>query len=165
MQRKGSYFYVIDAFIASVIVITALVVIFSTFFAQPSSTQVYYTGEDLLTSMESTSSRDYDSTVVRAWIANGTITDPKRTLLQQLALFEATGNAGNTTGVLSGMIAASTPTNIDIEILVNGRQCYIRQSRLQANADTLLSAKRVVLLRQSPTELYNPIIVEARTWQ
>lgn len=164
MQRRGSYFYVIDAFIASIIIIGAIVLIFSRHAAQQQGKQPLYTAEDFLSAAETTQVRGLDSPLMRTWIANGTVDNPKRTLIQQLALFETKGEANNT-AQLAEILASGTPQNMGIEILVNGNQRFIRQVSNQSTADTLLSSKRVILLRQSSTSLYDPAIVEVRTWQ
>jgi hypothetical protein len=162
--RKGSYFYVIDAFVASILIISALIIIFSQYFSQPASTQAYYTAEDLLATMEATPVRGYDNPTVRNWISNGTITDQQRSLLEQVAYFHVTGSTANG-NTLAQIVAAAAPQQIGIEILVNGQQYYSRESMPKDQAASVLSAKRIVLLRQGATELYPPVIVEVRTWQ
>ena len=164
-MRRGAYFYVIDAFIASILIIGTLIIIFSQYSAQPIATQAFYTAEDLLSTMESTSVRGYDNPTVRNWLSNGTIADGQRTLIEQLVLFNVTGNAQNNTGKLATIVGGTTPSHISIEILLNNQQFYVRETVPKNSASTVLSAKRIVLLRQGSTQLYSPVIVEVRTWQ
>jgi hypothetical protein len=165
LQRRGSYFYVIDAFIASIIIIGALIIIIARFFAQPQPQTAFYTAEDFLSTIETTKVLGYDDGTVRAWVTAWNLSDSSRTLLQQLALFELQGNQGNASGNLSSALGNRTPTNVNIEILVNGNQRYIREQRLKDEADTLLTSKRIVLLRRNASDMYDPALIEVRTWQ
>jgi hypothetical protein len=165
MQRRGSYFYVIDAFIASIIIIGAFIVLISHFISQQPPTTAFYTAEDFLTTVESTKVLGYDNDMVRDWVSAGMVNDSTRTMLQQLAAFELDGNAGNATGNLSLILATRAPRNVNLEIRVNGNQRFIRQDIDPERASTLLSSKRIVLLQRNVSSIYSPAIVEVRTWQ
>lgn len=164
LQRKGAYFYVIDAFIASIIILGALVVLFSQFTNAPNSKQAYYTAEDFISALESTPVRNIDDPLVRTWLTNGTITTPDISALQQIGVFNLSGNSQNAQ-TLSRILADQTAQNVGLEVLLNGQRLYIRETRPQSSADNLLSARRVLLLRKNTTALYPPAILEVRTWQ
>jgi hypothetical protein len=164
MHKKGAYFYVIDAFIASIIIVAAIIVLFSQFYTTSPSSQAYYTAEDFLSAMESTPVRNIDHPLVRAWLSNGTITDPQQSILNQISLFNASGQRQEASN-LTRIIADQTAQNIGLEVLIDGKRLYIREPRSQTSADSLLSARRIVLLRKNTTALYPPTIIEVRSWQ
>ncbi len=162
-MRKGSYFYVIDAFIAAIIIVSAVIILFSRFLAQPSPTQAYYTGEELLATLESTKMQTYAHPTTRAWVNNGTV-DGQRSVLEQIALFNITGKL-NESKLLAEIVGNTTPRHVGIEILANGQQLHIYEPMPQQEADSRLVAQRILLLRKSPTDAYPPVIMEVRTWQ
>jgi hypothetical protein len=164
LQRKGAYFYVIDAFIASIIIIAAIIVLFSQFYTTSNTAQAYYTAEDFLSTLESTPIRSVDHGTVRAWLNNGTITAPQISVLQQIALFNASGRRVEAT-TLTQIMADQTVQNIGLEVLLDGNRLYIRQPTSQNSAESLLSARRLLLLPKNATTLYPPAIIEVRTWQ
>lgn len=175
-SKKGAYFYVIDAFVAGIIIIGTIVALYARFFSSQSPTQPFYSGEDLLSAMESTQASSYDDDLVRAWVANGTIDAQPRTLLQQLAYFSK--NYGNDTAnppsQLCGIVVKRTPKNIGITIKMDGTPYYERgpagSDVTITTAATMLSAKRLVV--QPPSNalindpsLNTPALVEVFTWQ
>lgn len=169
VSRKGSYFFVIDAFIAGTIVIAAIVIIFSGFFSQPPSTPAFYTAEDFFLFLDSTQLRDFDSPIVRAWTANGTINDSSVTLLEQLALFIARNNVVEGQQ-LASVLGTGISGSVQYEIIVDSQSLY---SSVPTSANPLdkddasvfFSSKRIVLLRKQPSDVYPPVLVEVQTWQ
>jgi hypothetical protein len=164
LNRKGAYFYVIDAFVAALILIGGIVMIYSEFIAPPPTTQTLYTAEGILTTLENTPVQTYDDSLIRQWIQTGAVQNPQRSMLEQLALFETTGDVSRAKN-LSSIMATNVPQQINVEILVNGNLRYPEVARDSSDADIYLSAKRIVLLRANATDIYAPTIIEVRAWQ
>ena len=168
LLRKGSYFYVIDAFIASTIIIAAIVILFSQFLAQASATQALYTADDFLATLDSTQVRSYDSAQLRQWTTDGTISNNKLSMLEQMALFYAKLDTPKAQAMAT-MTGQNTPEHVGIEIVAimpgSRTQLYLRAPRPQDTAETLLTAKRIIILQKNPADLYPPVIIEVRTWQ
>lgn len=170
-MRRGSYFYVIDAFIASIIILAALIVIFSRFFSQQPSAQAFYTAEDFLSTIERTPVVTLDDPRIRTWINDGNITNPQLSTIEQLVYFRIQDQIANpdTTNAndLATIIAASAPTKVGIIILADGQPLYnqTRGATPLADANTMLTAKRVIVLKSTPYEVHPPMIIEVRTWQ
>jgi hypothetical protein len=179
--RRGSYFYVIDAFIASIIIVSAIIIIFSRYSAAPSSTQALYTAEDYLTTMESATIRSIDASKVRNWTANGTISDESVSALEQLARFAITSCAGfpliaaptTSAGQFVRLTADNAPAHVGMLITatVPAGECTLYNSTAERGtmemgyANALLSSRRILLVRSSPLDTYPPVIIEVRTWQ
>lgn len=169
VSRKGSYFFVIDAFIAGTIIIAAIVIIFSRFFSQSPTTPAFYTAEDFFLLIETTSLRDFDSSLVRDWVANGTINDSSLAILDQMALFVAKNDFGNARE-LAGILGAGISPSVQYEIIAEGQSLYssVPDSANPLDKDdasVFFSSKRIVLLRKQPSDVYPPVLVEVQTWQ
>ena len=164
MTRRGSYFFVIDAFIASIIILGMIVVLFTDYSAKAPATQALYTAEDFLGVIEITNVRDYDDDQVRAWMLDGTINDTSRTLLQQLAYFNVTSNLSQAR-TLANLTIADVPEQVNVRLLIAGEAYGWRELVPAGEATAFFSSKRIVTLRNYTTALYPPVVIEVQTWQ
>lgn len=168
-ERRGAYFFVIDAFIGSIIIISAIVVIYSGFSQQQGASQQFYVAEDFMNVIETTQLRNYgyEAGHVKNMTLNGTITDLRSTLAQQMVLFHLTGNSNLKT--YSAELASRTPERISIVVRIRDGASIAEIANKSvtpyATAVSVYSSQRVIILRQSPTETYRPVIVEVLTWQ
>ena len=72
-RKRGSYFFVIDAFIASLIIIMALTYFFKTYFEEPESLQEVTISNDLLSFLESNPVKKLDLDVLYSLRSEGVI--------------------------------------------------------------------------------------------
>ncbi|MBR9700619.1 hypothetical protein GOV11_02020 [Candidatus Woesearchaeota archaeon] len=177
MTRKGSYFFVIDAFIAGIIILGAVVMMFSDFNARPERTAAFYSAEDLFAVMEGTEIRNYGDTQVRDWINEGVINDSRRTILEQIVEFNQTDSADMQLRAiyLADSVLDGVPNTVGAEIAILGDGGEIilakQNPRAAQNKDSYFVAKRIVVLKSKPPTydtqptLYAPVVVEVRTWQ
>lgn len=163
-MRKGSYFFVIDAFIAGIIITGAIVVLYSQFLSGGSEQQAFYTAEDFLRVLESTRVSEIDNDRIRQWRENGTINDSSRTVLQQLAYFNVTGQQVEM-GQLAQVMVGWTPDNVGTSLLVADGTAATKNEQQRDEADTFFTSKRIALVRQEPPDLFSPVVVEVQTWQ
>jgi len=165
--RRGAYFYVIDAFLAGIIITGVVVAMLSNQTFRSPQAPVFYTAEDLLSTLESTSIYSYDNQVIRSWILNGNLTDESFTAIEQLAYFSQISNNDNQTGNLSKILATSVPKTVNVKIVVDGQTRYLRTNdgQSETSAKTLFSSRRIVLVRVNPQSSTIPVLVEVFTWQ
>ncbi len=162
--RKGSYFFVIDAFVAGIILVGAIVALFTSFSRAPPASQAFYTAEDFLVVLETTKISDYDSATVRNWTADGTINDTSLSLLQQIGYFNASGRDAQAR-TLANLTLSRVPESVSAQLLIGNQSYAMRGDADQGKASVFFSSKRILLLRKRPSDLYSPVIVEVRTWQ
>jgi hypothetical protein len=162
--RRGSYFFALDAFIASLIIVAAIALVFTRFLSAQGATQAFYTAEDVLLVLETTNVRDLDSQLVRNWSLNGTINDTSLPVLEQLALFNATGMNAQALS-LANLSIASVPEHVNVELSLAGQTYAQRVGVPKRDASVLFSSKRIVLVRKFPSDAYDPVLVEVQTWQ
>lgn len=163
-MRRGSYFFVIDAFIAAIIILGAVVALYSDFLDRPSEIQSLYTAEDFLLFLEGSAVRDVDSALLRAWAANGTINDTGRSMLDQLAQF--TMRAMPDERALLGTLALEgVPEQVNIRLLVDGSHIAERSVHPSDESEVFFSSKRIILPVSDPPALGQPVLVEVQTWQ
>jgi hypothetical protein len=178
MQRKGSYFFVIDAFIGSIIIITAIIIATTQFSAKSVNTATYYSAEDFLSIQETTQIRDYgytnktsDNTEddIHKMVRVGQINNTQNTLLQQIVLFYMNGETNNAV-TMTRAIVDNTPTTSSIEVYITtpSTQTFLLANKTRTpykDANSVVSSQRIIIAKKNSMELYPPTIIEVRTWQ
>jgi len=163
--RRGSYFFVIDAFIAGAILFLTLVVIFN-FFVGPRQTEQSFTyAHDYLAFLTSTQVRDYHDLTIDAL----SISDRRKSLAEQVLIFH---NASNDTAaaVILAAAAQSLPPTVLINVSVQeqaGSQSAVLYSRGLSETGqkrTHLVAKSVEYAIINQSGLYGPVVMQTEVW-
>jgi len=169
-KKQGAYFFVLDAFIAGLIIIATLAISLSSTSIQDDPLQESLLAHDFLTFLEQTTLAQYGEESVYLMIEQGLITDTSYTLLEAIVLLNATGtpDARNNLTALLSEVSVIMPAQLGIGyyITTNGvsGKLYSQSSAgvLEDDARSLLLAQRIVPLRNSPLNL---AIVEVRVWR
>lgn len=169
-MKRGAYFFVLDAFIAGVIIISSLVIAFTTFATEESPNQNIALAEDFISFLETTTIAEYGGDIAFTLRTDGDITDASVTLLEQLAIFheDPVDRTANTTALLTE-ISELAPPNAGIGFLIT--QAGVTTPLYNqspdgitfANARVQLTAQRVVAVRGAET--LTPYVVEVRLWR
>lgn len=174
MDKRGAYFFVIDAFIAVSIIIVVMVVLFSAQSSSPDSKPTLSLLQDFMVFMSSTEMRDLQGNYTLALIADGNITDMDNTILEQVIEFyyinRSTGK--NMSGIIfkfinetsSGVIPDSR--SFTIRVYNDSISSVIfNNSRYPAEgSDLMLGMSKLGFKRINQTAIYGPMIVEVRLW-
>lgn len=169
--KRGAYFFVLDAFIAGIIIVSSLAIFFSTLVVSDNPTQNYVLAEDFLSLLETTSVKNYGGLSVYEMRNSGLINDSPFTLLELIVQLyvdseKVSGNKywGNMT-ILLAEVSELAPSNNGIGYYINDTNLYnvtppglsLENSRLR------LSSRRIVVLRTDTN--INLKIVEVRMWR
>ena len=87
MKKRGAYFFVIDVFVASAIVILALILIFNFFLRRPETEQPRLYADDYMDFLLTTEVREFQNTYKWNLTQNGTITNTHQSLFDQILEF------------------------------------------------------------------------------
>jgi len=183
-RTRASYFFVLDAFIAGIIVFSSLTVLYSAYSRQGNPLQSYSLAEDFTRYLEQTKIDDYYASelVYVNMTRNGAIPDRSRTLLEQAVLFYAENTtapspdvrarAGANLTLLIGDVARLVPENYGIAFYFRNPtettlwKAYTAfQLRSEAETDLLLTSQRVVAIPTGPVTTVGPIYLEVRLWE
>lgn len=172
--KKGAYFFVLDAFVAGIIVVSTLSVIFGSFGIADNPRQNYVLAEDFMKFLESTQIKSYAGDARYELEENGNITDTSLTLLEQVVLFYDTNpslypSASNNAPAakLLHEISSLAPENNGIAFYIvsaNGDETELFSNTLVVNGEesrVQLVATRIITTRESMT----PYAIEVRLWQ
>ncbi|MFH1916650.1 MAG: hypothetical protein ABIJ21_05265 [Nanoarchaeota archaeon] len=169
MDKRGGYFFVLDVFIASSIIVLTLIIIFSSRVNSPPPETSYRTAEDFMTFLSVTEFRDISNQHKLNLTRAGFVNDTALSLLQVIALLDYTG-AKNTTGFpydqifLESIIQGILPEKYGYNYSVNGTAVLVKNPESYTGANLVLSAHRITFFRLNAQEIYGPVITEVRIW-
>ncbi len=154
----------IDACIATILIVSALLLVYGRHAVIPPSTQAFAAADDFLLYLDSTPIGEFDAPATRIWIAQGVINDTQVSLLHQLAAFNVSGrNADART--LAALTLGAVPPQIGVDVRVANASVANRSIEGADAAASLIVMKRIVIVRTSSSAAAQPVVVEVRTWQ
>ena len=164
LSRRGSYFFVIDATIATIVIVGTLLALYGSRPFIPTATPAFAAADDYLGYLTNSEVGAFDDPQVRAWVEQGVIADARTPIIRQLALFNASGR-GDDVRTLAGLTLGAVSPQIGVDLRVAGQSYANRSAETADAAPVMVVAKRIVVVRNSTTALAQPVVVEVRTWQ
>ena len=175
MNKRGAYFFVIDAFIAASIIFLTLMLIMNTHAAKPESAPTLRMVEDYTTFLMNTRIRDFVGPYTETLVNNHNITNLDNTLLDQLTEFyyyNSTGKNMSATMNISDIMADFTreisqsimSSQRSFAIYINDSLIYNRTQKDPEYSELLLSSKKISYKRINDTYIYGPVIVRVSIW-
>lgn len=170
MNKRGAYFFVIDALIAASIIFMSLMLIFNTHVSSPESNPALRMVEDYTDFLVGTKIRELQAPYVQDLIDDGNITHLDNTILEQLTEFYYINESGarDTTNIMWAFVRNISQGIISeqrsFSVFVNQTIVYeeinspLQQSRLVVNS------KKISYKRINETYIYGPIMVEVKLW-
>lgn len=165
--KRGAYFFVLDAFIAGIIIVSSLAIFFSTLVVSDNPSQNYVLAEDFISMLDTTIVRSYGGLSVYAMQEQGLNIDPSITLLELIVQLNTSvlsdPSAGNLTALLRE-ISRLAPENNGVEYLLDDVSLYSEvPAQSMEDSRLRLSSRRIVMLRMDADIV--PHIFEVRLWR
>ncbi|MBN2142309.1 hypothetical protein JW711_03175 [Candidatus Woesearchaeota archaeon] len=154
----------IDAIIAGVVLIAALMYIFNTYTLAPEQDPTLRASEDFLKYLSGTKIRDYHSALVTNFTLEGKITDLDNTLLDQIAEFYYKGMSEEMDNLTQEVVDKAVVHERSVLFFFNGTLLHNRTVSSLSDTKLLISAKRVTFLRVNETTIFGPAWAEVRIW-
>ncbi|MCX6707376.1 MAG: hypothetical protein NT001_04530 [Candidatus Woesearchaeota archaeon] len=192
-MKKRGFFFTIDVFIAMIVIVVGFILIWSSMASRTLVTQPYFLSKDTLDFLSTSTNADVSGIdYVNKLINNGTITDLKLTLAEQIALFyykttlaqipsdPLTLNDFVLKNFTRHILENSTPEQYSLEMMIhhmdeNGleinKTLYLQQTAMNkgpSESDSLVSSKTivsVVIMQGDEFEISPPYVLEVRVWQ
>ena len=168
MNKRGAYFFVIDAVMASVVLVAVLIFIFGTYSLAPIQDPTLRSAEDFMNYIANTKIRESDSDLIRNMTFNGTIKRLDNTFMDQMVIFYYGGNLSLLENITLDVVKSIIPKDRGVLIYLN--QSLIYNSTLNKNASTLneskllISSKRIGFHMINETTIYGPVWMEVKVW-
>lgn len=180
LTKKG-YFFILDAFIAATIIAVSLVAIMNSDVAVEQRTKDYTQSDAIVQFLLDTKMEDLDNQYVKDLIANGNITNPRNTVMEQIDAFyyKANYTCGSSMGcaIINYNLSTNLIRNISEPIIsqkygysyvimdgVRNYTVYNRSLGTKNASDFRVVTKRISYVRVNQTALFRPHIVEFSLW-
>ncbi len=181
LTKKG-YFFILDAFIAATIIAVSLVAILNSDVAVEQRTKDYAQADAIVQFLLDTKIEDIDNQYVKDLIANGNITNPRNTVMEQIDAFYYKANY---TCSMLDFTCAGKNYNMSMNLLrnisepiisqkygysyvimdgVRNYTVYNRSLDTKNASDFRVVTKRISYVRLNHTALFRPHIVEFSLW-
>lgn len=162
---------------AMIIMIIGFIMIWSFYISGTGREQPHFYAEDALSFMSSNTISSVSGTIpyFRALLKDGNITNPDFTIIEQITLMYMNGDGnGNeylreiSKNMTWHIINSTIPHQYGAQVLLNHTMLYNQSSSAgigQKDADTLVSAKKVVVVVFNKVNISDPYMMEVRVWR
>jgi len=167
MNKRGAYFFVIDALIASSIILLSLIIIFTTYSLRPESSPTLRMVDDYTDFLITTKVKDLGVKNFTEFVETYNITNQDNTLMEQLTEYyyhTDKDTMWNFTREISKGAKGIIPEQRNFAVYINHTLIYTRNSTPAQKADLMLSSKKLSFKRINQTYVYGPVILEVKIW-
>jgi hypothetical protein len=172
LNRRG-YFFVIDSLIGCAIISLSLIIILNSDVNDARVIRDYTLVDQYTGFLSTTKIEELNNQYVLELIADGNITDVKRTVLEQIGEFHYNDNLASARNLSANLTDSIIPRKYGYSITIlqdfpnKDIVLYQRPSILGRNvsdAQFVLSSKRINFLMNDSATLYGPTIYEMKIW-
>ncbi|MEK6963091.1 MAG: hypothetical protein AABX70_01595 [Nanoarchaeota archaeon] len=164
MNKRGAYFFILDAVLSSIIILVTIYFILSLRTKAPETLQSYAQGEDFMEFMMQTQVRDFNGNYTKSLMENGNITNTQRTLFEQMAEFHFYNKTGIAWKFMEEISNSSLLSHQGMNMWVEQDLIYNRSSERLEKANIVLSSKKMSFLRINQSYVDGPHTVEVWIW-
>jgi hypothetical protein len=169
MNKRGAYFFVIDAFVGASIIFLSLIIIFTSYSIIPETSPTLRAMADYTGFLMNTKIRQFQGDYVEQLINDSNITDRDNTLLDQLTEFYYRNQTGENTLVMMANFTKEVskgivPEQRGLAVYLNNSLIYNSTPKLMQQSNLVLSSQKLTFKRINETYIYGPIILEVRIW-
>ncbi len=172
MNKRGAYFFVIDALIAAMVIFVSLIIIFTSHNMVPDTSSSVRMIEDYTNFLTNTKVREFQGEYVKDLINDSNITNLDNTLIEQLTEFYYYNTTGKdntkimwnfTQEISKGII----PDQRSVIVYMNKTLLYNRSVSPIKNSNLVLSSKKICFIRivnNTQTFIYGPVMMDVMVW-
>ena len=168
MNKRGAYFFVIDALIASSVIALSLIIIFTTHNLRHETTPTLRMVEDYSDFLIDTKVRNFQGSYRDKLVSDGNITNLDNTLIEQLTEFYFLNKTRDTTTIMWNFTKEITygvvPSQRSVSLSINDTVIFSRQNIPPENAELRLSSKKISFKKINSSYVYGPVIVGVSIW-
>ena len=164
MNKRGAYFFVLDAVISSIILLVTVYFILSLRTKAPETIQSYTQAEDFVDFMMKTQVRDFNGDYVKILINDSNITNTRRTLFEQVGEFHFYNKSAINWNFMEEIANSSLLSQQGMQVWFEQDLIYNRSSDRLNKAHIVLSSKKMSFLRINQSYVDGPHMVEVWIW-
>ena len=168
-MHKKAYFFTMDAFIATSIIVIGISLILFSRANKPYEMQTAFLSQDVIDTASSIKVYEIsDNEYVNSLIINGNITNTQNTVLEQLGEFCYRGMNDTATNFTEKVFLKTIPSEYNFQLLIkNGSNILFNYTngRNMETSRVLISSKNIIFGQINDSTMWGPYMSEVRTWQ
>ncbi|MBS3095897.1 hypothetical protein J4480_00485 [Candidatus Woesearchaeota archaeon] len=175
LLKKRGYFFVLDAVLGLIVLVTGVVLITSSYINAPQPVQVELLSDDLLNFLSNTKIKDLNNPYAgiggELW-KQGEITDAENSLLQQAGEFYATNKPDTAEKFIQNVSKDIIPSQFRYEVWMNDIILYPKTPtaehiKSKDGTGLLLTSKKITfgIVNKTTSNLWGPYNAEVFIWE
>ncbi len=168
-MHKKAYFFTLDAFIATSVIVIGIVLINLAYANKPYEMQTAFLSQDVIDTASSIKVYEVsDNEYVNNLIGNGNITNPTNTVLEQVGEFCYRNMNDTATNFTKEVFLKIIPSEYNFQLLIkdgNNLLFNYTNGRNMETSRVLISSKNIIFGQIDDSTMWGPYISEVRTWQ
>jgi len=171
-MKKGIYF-TIDSIIAGGIILSVIILTSFFYIIEQQNVQLNFLSYDIITILSTLTVEEINNEYVNSLIGDGTITDPKRTVLEQVSIFWAQDEIIKANKTIRNITYLLISNKTGFGLFINNESVYNKNNPIKKS---LISSKTYISginkgqatfpkTRENLPTLWGPVVVEVRIWE
>lgn len=170
MNKRGAYFFVLDALLGGAIFLISIVIIMGSYINTPQTRYSYTQAEDLMNLMLNTKVIEFRNDYIELLYNSGRITNTEQTLFEQISEFYYTGKSEEAHNLSKIILTSVLPEQFGIMYSIIDSETdtrtilFNKSVEIINNSNFQLNTKKISFYATNETEFKGPNIVEIRIW-
>jgi len=169
-MHKKAYFFTLDAFIATSVIVIGIVLINLAHTNKPYEMQTAFLSQDVIDAASSIKVYEIsDNEYVNNLTESGNITNPSNTVLEQVGEFCSRGMNSTASNFTEKVFLRTIPQEYNFQLLIkDGNNMILFNYTKGKNMETsrvLISSKNIIFGQIDDATMWGPYMSEVRTWQ
>jgi len=168
-MHKKAYFFTLDAFIATSVIVIGIVLINLAHTNRPYEMQTAFLSQDVIDTASSIKVYEVsDNKYVNNSIENGNIKNPTNTILEQIGEFCYRNMNDIATNFTKEVFLKTIPSEYNFQLLIkNGSNILFNYTKGKdmETSRVLISSKNIIFGQINDSTMWGPYTSEVRTWQ
>lgn len=164
MNKRGAYFFVVDAILGGSIFLITLIIIMSSHINDPIKIQNRLLAEDTMDFLMNTKILDFKNNNLNRLQIEGHITNLENTLFQQISEFYYKGNDTLAANFTSNLLELLLSNQYGYSYYIGGELIYNTSAETLNTSRVHLTSRKITFYVPNETNMYGPEIAELRLW-
>jgi hypothetical protein len=165
-NTKRAQYLTLDAFIASIIVASGLMLVLAARASVPNTVQSELLSKDFSSSLSSLKLKEINNPLILNMSKSGTINNMDNTVMQQVAEFYFINQKTNAFKLIQNVTYGLIPPQYSFSVLVNDEMIFNRTLASENTSTVLVASRRLIFgVINKTAAFYGPTVAEVRVWQ
>lgn len=165
-NKKASFFFILDMFLGSFILLITLILVFSFTFSEPELDNLQTKLNGFTTIVFKSPISSYSNDVLSELTQNeNLLINPDMTMDEFVYFLVLNGKINNATSLIASMSSLIIPSNMGLRYVVNNTEIYIQNEDKMNKSNALIADRKITFKVFNSTSYLDKTITEVEIWQ